>query len=203
MNLLLAMHPMIARMDPDQLVFIVPIAIVGIVYYYAHCRNKLAHDTLRKMVDSGQQVTPEVIAALKVKPGCGSGIGSIPAWPNSNSGTGGSDRSRRDFRSAIILLAIGAGVIMMMGRVGWIMFFLGLAFLILSVIDKAGQVPPGPVGDIINKAFSPFNPSPQAPPVPAPAPQPFTPQPAPQVFTAQAPPPPQPAQPFPPSDQPS
>src|SRR5271156_2916894 len=102
MNLPLAMHPLIARMDPDLPVLIVPVAIVAIIYYYAHRRNRLAHETLRRMGESGQQVTPEIIAAMRVKPTAGFSVtGQIPPWPNSKCGTVGSDRSRRDLRSAV------------------------------------------------------------------------------------------------------
>jgi hypothetical protein len=115
---ILALH--FENSDGD-LALIVPIAIVAIVYFYAHRRNEMAHETLRRMIDKGQSVTPETIAALKLK--------TVHA-------TGTTERSRRDHRTAVILIGIGIGVLLLGGKPGWIVLFLGLAFLVLSRTDR-------------------------------------------------------------------
>lgn len=92
---------------------IVTIAIVAIVFYTINRRNKMTHETLRTMIDKGVPLTPEMIAAVKPFQGT-------------------SERSRRDLRSGVILAAVGMGLVMFVGRPGYIVLFLGAAFLLLS-----------------------------------------------------------------------
>jgi len=119
--------------------WIVPVAIVAIVFYTIHRRNRMTHETLRAMIDKGVPITPEVVASIK---------------PHS----GVSERSRRDLRSGIILTAIGVGLLLFIGKPGYIVLFLGVAFLVLAAVDKQKdpEFPPTP----------PAPPTPAAPPAP-------------------------------------
>jgi hypothetical protein len=105
--------------------WIVPVAVVAIIFYTIHRRNLMTHETLRAMIDKGIPLTPEVIASIKPRIAV-------------------SDRSRRDLRSGIILTAIGVGLLLFVGKPGYIVLFLGVAFLVLSAIDrpKDPELPP-------------------------------------------------------------
>jgi hypothetical protein len=105
--------------------WIVPVAVVAIVFYTIHRRNLMTHETLRAMIDKGIPLTPDVVASIKPQIGV-------------------SERSRRDLRSGIILTSIGVGLLMFVGKPGYIVLFLGVAFLVLSVVDrqKAPELPP-------------------------------------------------------------
>jgi hypothetical protein len=127
--------------SPTIIVIVVAVVIIICVRMSFRYRgSQLSHETLRRMAEQGQPVTPEVIAALKVR---------------SAYDAGGSERSRRDLRSGIILIGLGAGIMFFLGRMGGIVLFLGVAFLILSFLDRSD--PP--------KSPPPFqSPNPPAPP---------------------------------------
>ncbi len=182
--------PLLARTDTQNLAvltgWVVPLGIVAIVYYYAHRRNKLMHDSLQKIIDSGQQVTPEIIAALRSRGRLYSPWNANPSQtPGSTSKPASNDpfsmiygsRARRDFRSAIFLLAIGAGVVMVGFKLGWIVFFVGLAYLLLVLFERneclSSPQPPAPS----NPPPAPIVPPPPQPVTPAPQPPPTADQP--------------------------
>jgi hypothetical protein len=103
------------------------VTIVAIVLNFNHRRNKMLHETLRAMIDKGMPITPELMADLKTK--------ETKTQP------------RNDFRSGLILTGVGIGLVMFIGKVGWIVLFIGLAFLIASLVEKRNkndEQPPKP-----------------------------------------------------------
>jgi len=129
--------------------WIIPVAITAIVFYYLHRRNKMAHDTLRAMIERGQQVTPEVINLLHAK---------------RNDPTTQSERARKDRRTGILLFWIGIGIIVVGGKPGYIVLFTGSAFLALSYLDRDGPPPPQPPQPPPPAPIQPTQPPPQQPP---------------------------------------
>ena len=53
--------------------FGLPVAMVAIVFYFHHRRTKLAHETLRMMIEKGMPITPELVAELRSKRPHGTG----------------------------------------------------------------------------------------------------------------------------------
>lgn len=55
--------------------FGLPVMIIFIVFYFKHHRNKLAHETLRAMIEKGVPMTPELVAEVRGQGpfGCGNG----------------------------------------------------------------------------------------------------------------------------------
>lgn len=107
--------------------FIFIIAVLIIIFYFKHRRNQLAHETLRLMVEKGVPVTPELVASLK-------------ADERQNRKTG-------YLLTGLILLGIGIGVMMVAGKPGLIILFIGVAFLIVWLVrrmDKNSNQPPKP-----------------------------------------------------------
>jgi hypothetical protein len=100
---------------------IIPIAIVAIVFYFRHRRLKMHHETMRAMIDKGMPIPPEMIAGSR---------GDL-LMGNSDTRPG-----RCDARSGLILVAVGAGLLMFAGKVGWILVFIGAARLVLWLMDS-------------------------------------------------------------------
>ncbi len=131
---LAALMPLSARaemtnLDVDSIVGIVcPFGMITLVValagYFAYRRNKMAHETIRAMIDKGVPMTPDLIAELKSHRPFGSR-------------TYGS-RSGRLFPG---LICIGVGTALLITgntdtRGGWIVLFVGLAFLTAWVVDR-------------------------------------------------------------------
>ena len=95
-----------------------PVAILGIIFYYAHRRNKLLHETLRAFVEKGAPIPPELLATKA---------------------TQSANRTQNDLRRGLILIAVGAGVIMISGDVGYIILFIGVAFLAMALMQGRPQ----------------------------------------------------------------
>ena len=105
--------------------FAIPVTIVIICAYTRHRRHKMANETLRGMIDKGLPITPELVNSLKSK--------------HSGTETGGvGNQSNKDMRSGLILTGIGIGVVMLCGKPGWIVLFIGVAFLLIGVL-KLGK----------------------------------------------------------------
>lgn len=98
----------------------VPIAIVAIIFYFRHRRLKMHHETMRAMIEKGMPIPPEMIAASR---------GDLLL------GTSDVRPGRSDARSGLILVAVGAGLLMFVGKVGWILVFIGAARLVLWLMD--------------------------------------------------------------------
>jgi hypothetical protein len=103
--------------------FIFPVAIIAVIFFFKHRRNKLAHETLRIMIEKGAPVTPEVIAALRGKDG----------QDKNGSPTGGKTGL---LLAGLILAGVGIGVIAVAGKPGLIVLFIGVAFLVVWLVER-------------------------------------------------------------------
>jgi hypothetical protein len=104
-----------------------PVAIVAILMYFKHRRNKLAHETLRAMIEKGMPITPELVAELRSKhaPGAlqvgGRGGGLFPGLVLAGIGTA--------------LLVSDSGH----SSGGWVILFIGVAFLVVWLVERQNQ----------------------------------------------------------------
>jgi hypothetical protein len=105
--------------------FGMPVMIILVVFYFKHRRNKMAHETLRAMIEKGVPMTPELVAEVNGQ-GC-----RIP----------GERRTRSRLLPALVLT--GLGIALLMGghdnRGGWILMFMGVAFLIVWFVEGRSQ----------------------------------------------------------------
>ena len=100
--------------------FVFPVAIIAVVFYTAHRRNKLAHETLRLMIEKGVPVTPELIASLNIR----------------NKKQDGNPQIRY-LLPGLILAGVGTGMIAtMVGKPGLIVLLIGVAFLIVWLVER-------------------------------------------------------------------
>ena len=97
----------------------VPITIVSIISYSRHRRFKMQHETMRAMIEKGVPIPPELLT----KPNQDSPSQDRPA------------RVRNDLRGGLILVGVGAGLLMLAGKVGWILVFIGAARLVVWLIE--------------------------------------------------------------------
>ena len=98
-----------------------PVVIVGLALYFRYRRERLAHETMRVMVEKGVPITPELIQQL------------------------GKRRSRRLLPGLVL---IGIGGAMLISNHSWstgfqgppggglILLFIGLAFLIVWLVER-------------------------------------------------------------------
>jgi hypothetical protein len=103
----------------------IPIAIVAIIFYSRHRRLKMHHETIRAMVEKGLPIPPELVAAVR------SQTVIVDNW----AGPEGVVSARRDFRAGLILVGVGAGLLMVAGKVGWILVFIGAARLVFWLVE--------------------------------------------------------------------
>jgi hypothetical protein len=99
--------------------FVAAVAIVSIVSYSRHRRLKMQHETMRAMIEKGMPIPPELLTK-----------------PNPDSPT--QDRPyhvRNDLRGGLILVGLGAGLMMIAGKVGLILVFIGAARLVVWLIE--------------------------------------------------------------------
>ncbi len=107
----------------------IPIVVVTVALYFRHRKNKMLHETVRAMVDKGVPIPPELFKT----PG------------NDAMDDGQPNRPRKDLRTGLILTCIGIGIVLFIGRPGWIILFLGVAFLLIASFErknKNDQQPP-------------------------------------------------------------
>lgn len=104
--------------------FVLPVMIIAIVFYFRHRRNKMVHETLRAMIEKGMPVNSELIAQL---------------GNNNAAFRQQSPRSRR-LLPGLILTGVGLALIGVhpshAGTGGWIVLFMGIAFLIVWLVEK-------------------------------------------------------------------
>jgi hypothetical protein len=112
--------------------FAIPVTIIIIIAYASHRRHKMANETLRAMIEKGLPITPELVASLKSKSSDDAGE---DADAGSGAGASAGNQSRKDLRNGLILTGIGAGVVMLCGSPGWIIVFLGVAFLLIGMLN--------------------------------------------------------------------
>jgi hypothetical protein len=107
--------------------FGMPVFIILIVFYFKNRRNKMAHETLRAMIEKGLPVTPELVAQIK-------GRGVSTSW-------GGTTNSGR-LLPGLVLAGIGTALLIAdsgRGKGGWIVLFIGVAFLIVWAVEQKNQ----------------------------------------------------------------
>jgi hypothetical protein len=100
----------------------IPMVIVGLLLYFRHRRNKMLHETLRAMVDKGVPIPPELFQKT--------GDGFM------EQGKSDGKHPRNDLKTGLILTGIGIGIVLFIGKPGWIVLFLGGAFLVIASLDK-------------------------------------------------------------------
>jgi len=108
--------------------FVMVVAIVALAGYFAHRRNKMAHETLRAMIDKGVPITPELVAELKSR--------------RSYVAVTGPSRSGR-LLPGLVLAGIGTALLLAGHggdqKGGWIVLFIGIAFLLVWVVERKHQ----------------------------------------------------------------
>jgi hypothetical protein len=105
----------------------IPIVIVGLQLYFRHRKNIVLHETLRTMVEKGVPIPPEMFQK------------SEHEFMEHDR----AKRPRRDFRNGLIFIGVGIGILIVAGKAGWIILFMGVAFLVASMFEKKNdQQPP-------------------------------------------------------------
>jgi hypothetical protein len=100
----------------------IPIVIVGLSLYFRHRKNKMLHETVRAMVDKGVPIPPEMFQKTER---------DFMKRDKSDD-----KRPRNDLRTGIMLAGIGIGIVLFIGKPGWIILFLGVAFLVIASLEK-------------------------------------------------------------------
>ena len=96
----------------------VPIVIVALTFYFRHRKNRMLHETVRAMVEKGVPIPPEMFKTAD------------PVYK----------RPRNDLRTGLILIGVGSGLVFLhTSRAGFIVLFLGAAFLIASFFEKKNR----------------------------------------------------------------
>jgi hypothetical protein len=93
------------------------VALVGLNLYFRQRRNRMLHETLRAMIDKGVPIPPELFSKSELEK---------------------KQRPRNDLRTGLILIGLGAGVVILFNnhRAGFIVLFMGAAFLLASFLEK-------------------------------------------------------------------
>lgn len=118
--------------------FVMVVAVIAIVFYFKHHRNKMMHETMLAMIEKGVPITPEMLAQLQSR-------------PSRFSNQTGQSRNRR-LLPGLILTGVGTALLITnpgenlgAGKAGWIVLFMGVAFLIVWLVerkDKNNEQPP-------------------------------------------------------------
>jgi hypothetical protein len=107
--------------------FGMPVAIIAIAGFFAYRRNKMAHETMRAMIEKGMPITPELVAEIR----------------NKSSGSSAGGWSRNRLLPGLILAGIGTALLIGGSkgdaRGGWIVLFIGMAFLIVWFVEQKNQ----------------------------------------------------------------
>jgi hypothetical protein len=113
------------------MVFGMPIAIVGMFFYFRHRKSRMLHETLRAMVEKGVAIPPELLTP----PSQDRGINNLPA-------DHAVPHEKKDMRHGVILIGIGAGVTALCGKPGLIILFIGVAMVVVGLIEKRNKPHP-------------------------------------------------------------
>lgn len=91
------------------------------IFFFGYLRDKRRHETIRLMVEKGTPITPELLAGLRR---------NRPARLNYD--------PRGYLRWGVTLVAVGVAMLATMigGRAGWIVLAVGLADMVLWVIER-------------------------------------------------------------------
>jgi len=109
---------------------LMPVFICGIVYYFESRNKEQVHTTLQKLVDSGQELSPEILE-------------NIPGFK------GKKPADRDDVRSGSIAIGVGVGLTLL-GKfglgvdvvfgVGLLMISIGLGILLYGIYSKKQKI---------------------------------------------------------------
>lgn len=110
--------------------FGMPVAIVGLALFFKYRKDRLKHETVRAMIEKGVPLTPEVLERLDKKDPQDS------SQPNQS----------RYLLPGLIMVAVGAALLIsdhvgvgipgLPGAGGWIILFVGVAFLIVWFVER-------------------------------------------------------------------
>ena len=106
--------------------FIFIVVALTVIFHFRHRRSKMLHETLRAMVDKGVPITPELVAQLKGKSSRGSKAGGL----------------RSGLLPGLVLAGIGTALLITgsgHSTGGWIVLFIGIAFLIVWFVERKNQ----------------------------------------------------------------
>ena len=92
--------------------------------FFAQLKARMRHETIRQMIEKGVPLSPELLQGLKGR----SRLGARSSY----------DQHGYLFWG-VILLAVGIGLLLVSGKVGWIVLLVGIAELILWNVDRNSQ----------------------------------------------------------------
>ena len=110
-------------------VFAMPVFIVLIIHYFENRTNEQFHSTLQKLIESGQELSPELLQ-------------SIPGYKKENG-------ERNDIRTGTITAAVGIGIALFgqfgvsetpLVGIGLLVFSIGLGILAYGIYNKDKKV---------------------------------------------------------------
>jgi ABC-type Fe3+-siderophore transport system permease subunit len=112
--------------------FGLPVLVVGMALFFKFRRDQLAHQTVRAMVEKGVPITPELLAQLK----------------NKDPDDSKDQKGPRYLLPGLICAGIGAALLIsnldssragvpgLPPAAGWIVLFIGVAFLIVWLVER-------------------------------------------------------------------
>ena len=109
---------------------VMPLGIVIAIFYFDTKNKDKFHSTLQKFIESGQEVTPELLQ-------------SIPGYKKEKNG------KRNDIRSGTITAGVGIGIVLFgqfgvaetaLVGIGLLVSSIGLAFLAYGIYNKDKKV---------------------------------------------------------------
>lgn len=101
----------------------IPIIVVALALYFSHRKHKMLHETVRAMVEKGVPIPPELFNQAK----------------NESPFADSAKRPRNDLRTGLIMTCLGVGIVLFIGKPGWIILFLGVAFLLIASFGKKNK----------------------------------------------------------------
>ncbi len=115
-------------------VFGMPVFIVWIVFYFDKRNKEQFHTTLQKLIESGQELSPDLIQ-------------SIPGYKMDKNG------NRNDIRSGTITVAVGIGIALFgfigvqeeaLIGIGLLVFSIGMGILVYGIYNRNKKVDDNP-----------------------------------------------------------
>ena len=117
----------------------IPIVIVVAVCYFNHRKTQMLHETVRKMVEKGVPIPPELLS----KSG-GDWSHACPPGTTPFQAAFGPSQPRNDLRTGVLMTGIGIGLTIFIGNAGAIVLFLGIAFILVGIFQKKKPAPEQP-----------------------------------------------------------
>ncbi|HIE48852.1 MAG TPA: DUF202 domain-containing protein [Gammaproteobacteria bacterium] len=115
-------------------IFGMPVFIVWIVFYFDKRNKEQFHTTLQKLIESGQELSPDLIQ-------------SIPGYKMDKNG------NRNDIRSGTITVAVGIGIALFgfigvqeeaLIGIGLLVFSIGMGILVYGIYNRNKKVDDNP-----------------------------------------------------------